>query len=96
MASPRLHHFSIACSSFNDCFTLYLEPLCFRFLSLLKLWWRSILAASNVAYLAIVDKIFILHVFMHHLVDLISSMLSVSAAPLSMRCILAVIRARIS
>jgi len=61
MASPRLHHFSIACSSFNDCFLLYLEPLCFQFLSFWTLWWRSILAAFNAAYLVIVVKIFILH-----------------------------------
>ena len=61
MASPRLHHFSIACSSFNDCFLLYLEPQCFQFLSFWTLWWRSIRAAFNAAYLVIVVKIFILY-----------------------------------
>jgi hypothetical protein len=45
---------------------------------------------------SIVDLIFILHVYMHHLMDLIWSMLPVSAVPLRMRCHFAMIRARIS
>ena len=62
------------------------------------LW--MLLLVIRIAYVmvcaSIVDLIFILHVYMHHLMDLIWSILPVSAVPLRMRCHFAMIRARIS
>ena len=76
MASPRLHHFSIACSSFNDCFLLYLEPLCFQFLSFLD----TLVAFDPGCFQCCISghcrQNLYLACYMHHLVDFIWSKLS--------------------